>query len=316
MAAASLIIKARIEEVPIIGQSTINAYIRDSADFTSYKPTKYIAGFLSALQTNLGLVNAAINPVTLTSELKVITLRLATNVLALRGTMNLLEGYVADASGLTVAAKDFGISPVRKKVASGDIEGLNLALSTLLTHIANNITALTAVGYTSGAQTALADVKQHIFDDSAAQTTKENARAALVVNNMTVINNFLTDIKSLWDDGKRLYKLSDTTKLKDYTNSAIIARIRNDEAHTLISGNVLNRLGLPEANAKIKARPNDGAKRGKTVKSAADGSYQLKGLRAATYLITVTLKDGHSFALNGDAVTNTTVTLNLQQPAA
>jgi len=315
MSGIKIIITARLEEVPTIGQFTIDSYIRDSGDFSTYKPLKYTAGFLTALQAKAVLVNGIVNPVVLTSELKVITLRLTNSLLGLRNTMNLLEGYVADATGLTVAAADFGISGVRQKVNSGDVEGLNGALSTLLTNVNNNLTALNTAGYPTGAETALAAVKLNIFNDNAAQNVKENARAALVVANIGVINDFLKDIKAIWADGKRQYKISNKTKLKDYTNTAIIKRIRNDELHTLIVGRVLNKLGKIEADAKIKARPSIAGKRGKTVKSDASGKYELKGLRPTTYLITVTLKDGSMFAVNGDAKTNTTVTLDLQQPA-
>ena len=314
-ATVTLIIKGRLEEIPTIGQFTIDSYIRDAADFTAYKPSKYTAGFLTALQTKATNVNAIVNPVVLTSELKVITLSLTNRVLALRGTMNLLEGYVADAVGLTVSASDFGISPVRQKVNSGDVEGLNSVLSTLLTNVNNNLAALNLVGYPTGAETTLATDKQKIFDDNALQNVKENARAALVVANLGVINDFCKDLKAIWADGKRLYKISDKVKLKDYTNSTIIKRIRNDELHTLIVGKVLNKLGKIEADAKIKARPAIAGKRGKTVKSDATGAYELKGLRPTTYLITVTLANGESFAVNGDAVTNKTITLDLVQPA-
>lgn len=304
-----------MEEVPTIGQFTIDSYIRDAGDFAAYKPLKYTAGFLTALQAKAVLVNGIVNPVVLTSELKLITLRLTNNVFGLRNTMNLLEGYVADATGLTVAPADFGISPVRQKVSSGDVEGLNGVLSTLLTNINNNLAALNTVGYPTGAEGVLAAVKLAIFNDNAAQNVKENARAALVVANIGVINDFLKDIKAIWADGKRLYKISNKTKLKDYTNSTIIKRIRNDELHTLIIGKVINKIGKIEKDAKIKARPSIAGKRGKTTKSDASGAYELKGLRPTTYLITVTLANGDSFAVNGDAVTNKTITLDLKQPA-
>ena len=81
MTAVKIIITARIEEVPTIGQFTIDSYIRDAGAFGTYKPLKYTAGFLTALQAKAVLVNGIVNPVVLTSELKVITLRLANNVL-------------------------------------------------------------------------------------------------------------------------------------------------------------------------------------------------------------------------------------------
>ena len=314
MSTTKLIIAGRLDEVPTIGQFTIDAYLRDKTDFATYKPARYTAGFLTDLQAKADAVNGIVNPVVLTGELKVITLKLTNLVLGLRETMNLLEGYVEDAEGLTVAVKDFGISGVRKKINSGDVEGLNLALGTLLTNIGNNIIALTDKGYTAAAQTALKNTKKDIFDNNASQNKKEGERAALVQANKDLINDFLKDVKAIWKDGKRLYKINAKVKLKDYTNTLIIKRIRNDELHTLIVGKVLNKLNKIEGGAKLVARPILIGKRGKTVKSDAKGMFELKGLKPTTYMITVTLANGESFAMNVEAVTNTTVTQDLVQP--
>ena len=136
-----LIIVGRTEEVPIITQMTIDALVADMLAFHGYKPTKYTDDFVEALLLKQEGINAIILPKVLTAELKVITFRLHTNIIGLRNTMNLLEGYVVDANGLTVSVKDFGIKDVRDKISTGDAEGMNGALSFLLINIDNNIAA-------------------------------------------------------------------------------------------------------------------------------------------------------------------------------
>jgi hypothetical protein len=309
-----LIIKARIEEVPTIGQFTIDAANANHADLNAYKPNKYTPAFFTALEGKLALIKQIVNPVVLTSEMKVITVRLTNSVVGLRQTMNLLEGYVADATGLTVAKADFGIKDVRKKVASLDVEGLNNVLSVVITNITNNMDALTAVGYTAAMKTALEATKESIFKDNAEQNEKLEARAELVAANMGQINDFCTDIKDIWADGKRLYNLTDKVKAKLFSNADIIRRIRNDELHTIITGKVLDKNGSVAAAAKIVARPSSEGKRGKTVKSNSIGVYELKGLRPVNYILTVTLKTGGIFVVNADAVTNKSVGLDLKEP--
>ena len=65
----------------------------------------------------MGAIEALINPKQLTGELKVITRRLYNNLdVVLRDRLTILEGYLNQASGLTMAVKDFGVSAVRKKL--------------------------------------------------------------------------------------------------------------------------------------------------------------------------------------------------------
>jgi len=309
-----IIINARIEEVPTFCQFTNASLTRDFTFFSSYKSHKYTAAFMTALTNKQVVVEAIVFPRVLTNQLKVITLRLETNVYKLRNIMNLLEGYVVDAVDLTVAAKDFGISGVRSMVNSMDVEGLNGALSYLLVNINANMDALVAVGYNETDATALSDLKALINEDNTAQNSKEGERAQLVVDNIGKINELLIDIKDIWADGKRLFKINEPVKLPDYTSSAILKRIRHDELHTMIMGKVINALGEKESGAKIQARPALFGKRGKTVKSDANGNYELKGLKPTSYLITVTKKNGSSFIVTADAVTNQTVVKDLVEP--
>jgi len=309
-----LILDCRIDEVTIIGQIIMDCYQRDLADFQAYKPSKYTPDFFTALEAKKGVVAELVNPVVLTGQLKLITLDIAKNVEGLRETMNLLEGYVADASPLTVGVKDFGISGVRKKVNSGDVEGLDGALKTLITNTGDNLTALKEVGYTDDMYAALKATKQSIFDENAAQIVKEDEISALSVNNIGVINDFLKDIKGIMDDGKRMYKTKDAVKLKDYTFADIKKRLRHDELHTLIAGTVKLSSGALAGKVKVVARPSFIGKRGKTAYTNAKGLYELAGMKPTNYTITFIFPGGASYTIQADAITNETVTLDFKQP--
>jgi hypothetical protein len=310
-----LIIRGRIEEVPTMGRFTLDLLGSLLDSFKAYKSVKYTDGYIMALEIKLAAVRSITNPVVLTSELKVITLRLMNNVIGLRLPMNLLEGYVVDATGLTVAPKDFGIKYVRKKVGSRDVEGLDGALSTVITNITNNMAALTAVGYTDAMKTALEKMKTDIANDNAEQNKKLKARANLVANNMGVINDFLRDIKSIWADGKRLFSLTDKAKAKLFSNADMIRRLRNDELHTLIVGTVENSSAGPANKVKVVARPSIEGKRGKTVRTNLEGFYEMKGLRPTSYIITFTMPDGKDYVVSADAKTNETVRVDFKEPA-
>lgn len=309
-----MIIKCRLDEVPIVGQRVIDALKARLADFVAYKSTKYTGDFMTSLDEELQAMSLIINPVVITRELKEITLRMTVNIMGLRVTMNLLEGYIADATDLTVAKKDFGTHDVRKKIVSGDVEGVNGALGLLLTNITNNMPKLTAVGYTPAMKTALEDMRNSIFTDNGEQYKKLEARMKLVRDNITTINAFLSKIKGVMDDGKRLYSINDKDSAKQFTLAYILRMLRNDELHTLISGKVYKGGNETVSKVKVKAKPSVEGKRSKTVTTNTNGYYELRGLKPVNYIITFTYPDGKTFVTNIDAKTNETVTLDFHQP--
>jgi hypothetical protein len=298
--------------VVVLARMTKDNYVRDKLAFEGYKPSKYVPTYATVLDGKITLVEGIIFPKVLTAELKVITQRIINNMLAIRPLLNELEGYVDDATGLTVAPKDFGIKEVRKKITNGDQEGLNGALQYLLTNITNNMTPLTNVGYSLADKTALENLKQDILDDNVAQNNKEEQRAQLRVDNVDVINDLLKDLQGIWKDGKLLFKISNPTKAKDYTLSQLKNRIRAEELKTELTGTVFNITGTPvDKKAKVVARPVGGG-RSKTVYSDKFSKYDMKGLKAVPMLLTVTLADGSVYVVSGTPVTRETVVLDLR----
>lgn len=313
MEKVKLIILGRINEIPTIVQFTLDALSLYFDDFAAYKPSKYTAAYISTLEAKQNEVIQIVNPVVLTAELKLITFNLVKNLEALRMTMNLLEGYVVDASGLTVRVEDFGIKSVRKKISSGDVEGLDGVLSILLNNITNNMAALEAADYTSAKKTELENLKLSIFNGNAAQKRKLSERSELVKNNMDLINNVLADIKSIWTDGKLLYRLPNKERAKLFTNAHIIRNIRNDSRHTKIAGTVTNAENESLSKVKVKARPSTEGKRGKSTRTNIKGYYELKGLQPKNYVITFTLPGGKSYVVAADAKTNEVVVVDFKE---
>lgn len=310
MSQQTLVIRARIEEVPTIAQFTVDSYTRDITDFQTYKPAKYTPGFLSNIQTQITAVNAIINPKQLTAELKLITGRIITNTFAIRPLINKLEGYLADATGLSIAPKDFGLSEVRKAISNDDQERLSSALAFVLQNITNNIGPLTAADYTAEQRTQLTALKTSLDNDNAAQNAKMSARAILVTQNYSIINALAQTVKDIWADGKRLYKISEKTKVKDYTNAKLIARIRQEELRTTVTGTITATEGTL-TGVKLQARPVTGG-RSKTVRPDSNNVYILKGLKPIPYNIRVTATGKEPQLLQVTPITNQTVTLDIR----
>jgi hypothetical protein len=234
-------------------------------------------------------------------------------VIGLRQTMNLLEGYLKEAQGLTLPVKSFGIKDVREKISTLDAEGLDGALKIVLQNIENNMAPLTAVDYTPAMKTALAGKKSAIFAGNAAQKQKLNDRAELVTTNIDKINAVLQIVKGVLSDGTSIYRASNKTKYKLFTLADMIRTIRNDELHTLIAGTVRSSKGELCGKVRVMARPSTDGKRGKTAYTNAKGYYELKGLQPKNYIITITMLGGKVYLLNADAKTNETVVMDFKE---
>ncbi|MEP7169448.1 MAG: carboxypeptidase-like regulatory domain-containing protein, partial [Bacteroidota bacterium] len=280
----TLRIKCRIEELPAIGGFLLDSMNTDLTDFTAFSPD-YDAAFVTAAQSALTGITALIIPKTLTAELKVITLRMYNNMAALPQKIDFLEGYIKRTSGLTVAAKDFGISAVRKANNKGDVEGLVQALNyTLaLAHNAANKPLLQAKGYVVGQQTALTTIMTDLNTDNVAQNAKVNARNTLVTANAGVINAFWDTLTDISDAGKRIYKKSN--KKDDYTIAVLKRRIRNEALKNKMIGSVTS-AGENVNGAKISMKPVLGG-RTRSTKSKASSKYELKSLAATDWIVTV-----------------------------
>jgi len=90
--------KCRIEELPVLGGFLLSSMQGSLADFTAFSPD-YNAGFMTTANADLVAVEALVNPKQITAELKVIMTRMYSNMTALRGKIDLLEGYINRAVG-------------------------------------------------------------------------------------------------------------------------------------------------------------------------------------------------------------------------
>lgn len=284
MAIVELKITCRIEEVPVLGGFLLTSMQVNLADFTGYSPD-YNAAFMTAANADMALIEALINPKQLTAELKVITSRMYTNMTALRGKIDLLEGYIKRATGLTMDKKDFGISTVRAKNNNGDVEGLVAALTYLLSNVSANMVALTAKGYTAAQHTSLTTLKDDLKADNIAQNAKMNDRNNKVIANYGAINAFWDKIVDISDAGKRIYKTAAPNKVDDFTMSKLKARIRQEQNNTLFVGKVTSG-GSPLNGAKIEMKPLAGGRK-RVGRTKATGKFEITSMEAGDYQVTV-----------------------------
>ena len=277
-------IPVRLDEVITFGSFVLASYVTNLSDFTDYS-SEYTAAYGTAVGNELKLVSGLIVPKQLNSELKVITQRIYLNQATVATSMNLLEGYINRAVGLTIAAKDFGIKAVRKSNRSGDIEGLGTALDNLNKNVKVpvNMTALIAKGYSAAKEIAFETLISSLKGDNTAQNSKINEREVLVKNNHVAVNTIWAKINDICDAGKRIYSKGADESKKQFTISTIKKRMRNDAKKTGVSG------ATNEPKARIEFKPlTVGRKR--VVTTSTKGAYDLKGITPGEYLATLIVK--------------------------
>lgn len=281
-------IQCRIGELPVLGSFLITTLQTNLSAISGVYPA-FDAPFITQANADMAAIEALINPSQLTGELKVITRRLYTNMdVVLRDRLTILEGYLNQATGLTMAVKDFGVSNVRKRIAINDVEGASNTFNTLLQNVAvvANMTALTAKGYTAAQHTANVTLRNDLKNDNVAQNTKMNDRNNLVTVNVAKFNLFWTKIKSIADAGKRVMKITTPNKVDDFTMAVLKRRIRQERNNTRMNG-LVTASSVKVKDAKIEMKPLLGGRR-RTGKSKASGAYEILSMEPGDYLVSVT----------------------------
>ena len=309
MAPVVLKIQCRVEELPVLGGFVLSSMQGSLADFTGFSPD-YNAAFMTTANADLATIEGLINPKQLTKELKVITKRIYANQTLLRSKIDFLEGYINRATGLTMDKKDFGISEVRKKNNSGDIEGLIGAMSFLITNvsIATNLTALTAKGYSNAQNTALIALKDAFKADNIAQNNKVNDRNNKVIANYAKLNAFWDKVMDINDAGKRIYKATAPNRLDDFTMAKLKARIRQERNNTRFEG-VVTSGGSALKGASVELKPLAGGRR-RVTKTKATGAFEIISMEAGDYTVTVSATGKTSVTDEITIVTGTPLQMN------
>lgn len=281
MAVIPLRTRCRINELSPFGLFVYNSYVKNQADFEVFSPI-YTVLYGTNMELDRKAIDALINPVQMTGELKVITQRIYSNQVLVAKAIDFLEGYADRATGLTEASKDFGFSKVRQANNSGDIEAVVKNVRSVGQVADKNMAALTAEGYSAAKQTTLLGLADTLETENAAQNSKIDDRKSLVSDNHVAFNSYWDSINDLCDIGKKLYKEKTNENRDQYVVSTVLGRMRSDAAKTAVSGNT-------DARARIELKPlTTGRKR--VGKADANGDYAIKGIAVGEYQATKTVK--------------------------
>ena len=281
MAVIPFKMRCRLDELSPFGLFVYNSYSKQQAEFEDYSP-KYTVLYGTSVELDRKAIDALINPVQLTSELKKVTQRIYSNQVTVASFIDHLEGYANRATVLTIASKDFGFGKVRTANNSGDIEAVVKNIRTVATNAANNMAALIAQGYTAAKQTALKDLADTLETDNASQNSKIDDRHKLVSENHVAINAYWDKIVDLCDVGKILYKEVTNENRPQFVIRTVLGRMRSDAAKTAVTGTA-------DAGSKIVFKSLTGG-RSRVAYANAKLEYAVKGIAVGEYQATRIVK--------------------------
>jgi hypothetical protein len=219
--------KCRAEELPFLAEYARDNFIRDQSDFINNSP-EYSENFLLKYDPQLKLVKEAVATSMLIAEQKAITGRIAKHYKSARNWVNKVENYAKKAgTTLNSSIEDFGFKGLRNEINMKNDEGTIKKFGELLQHADANKAALEAKGFTTAVRTSLKDFIDAFETDIKSQTRKIDERKDLVKGNnkeFTTLWNMVND--DILETGKVIYKELNKEKVKDYTYTELIKKIR------------------------------------------------------------------------------------------
>jgi len=217
------------EELPVVCRFVGLSLERDMTTFTTYSPI-FDAAYLEGYRAKILAAEELIAPKSETVELKLITEHSYATLDGLIGPINYLEGYISLAGKkVPITAADFGLAQLRKSCRSRDVEHVLASLRTVNGNIKKYKTELTAKGLTDELAAKFSDALLVLADDSDKRYKLVSNRAALVQSNMEQLNELNAQLVEICDIGKILFKQTDKAKLKDYTFTQLMKKVRRTE---------------------------------------------------------------------------------------
>ncbi len=217
----------KAEEVPAIAGFMMNSLRIDMTDFSAYSPT-FSDTFLTSLENQRNVCGELLKTTSIVGQLKLITQQLRKKTATLRSMLNLTEGYLALADPkLDMQIKDFGLKGIRKKISQGNVEGIILDTTTLISSLKRNQVSLEHVGMKSSFTDDLLNLQAEMTYLNETQNGKMSERSRLSDANIKEFNKLWGMIELITKSARAMYRGVDDVKLKDYTISNLIKKAKN-----------------------------------------------------------------------------------------
>jgi hypothetical protein len=220
----------RMENIPVIGGFVITRVESDLPEIHEAAPD-VDQEYLDGLKAQKLVVAGLVRPWEKTTEMKEVTKRIRETLQSMRPKLNLLEIKLKRAEDQLQKSLDaFGLTPLRKQIKKGNVEGVLSALVVTLHEVDANMAALTPKGFTPAMRQWFTTVQAALSADNDLQNVKIDERGELTLENKVTISDFWKGISGLMGIGRLLYK-DNPVKLKEYTFAVLHRRVQAEYKH-------------------------------------------------------------------------------------
>jgi hypothetical protein len=213
-------------ELPVMCGYVAFSLKRDAEEFNRYSP-KFNAEYIADFETKTSAVSELLSPVLETAELKGITTRMYAVINGLLDPLNRVKGYLKLAKDtVPVSATDFGLTLLRKKVSTKDAKGILQGLQLVNANLQKYKEPLSAQGLTEELISVFTTSAGFIAADNQKPYEIVSRRKDLVRTNVGLLNDLYKQLSEIMEVGKILYKGNNIVKLKEYTFSELLKKVR------------------------------------------------------------------------------------------
>ena len=218
----------KTEEVPVVARYVLNSLRVDLTDFRNFS-SMYSEELITSVEAQKNVCSELIKTSAITGQLKLITQQLNEKANTLRISLNPLEGYlILGSKELDIQVADFELKRIRKNIASGNMEGVIQDVTTLISNLKRNGTALANVGMNAQIIDDLQAIAANIRVLNEAQHLKESERSRMLDSNQKEFNKMWKMITMITKSAQAIYRGVNNVKLKEYTISNLIKKAKNN----------------------------------------------------------------------------------------
>ena len=205
----------------------LDSFTADRADFAAVSATDFSAAFGTAAQAARQRIKGATGGALRAGGTAQTTGRLYENLEKLKPLLDRLDIRLGllPASGLTVAAKKFGLKTLRDRINARDAEAVSRALVVLAQALADNQAALLTKGHTAADTAQLAALHAAIDADNAAQNTGFNANIGSTSAEDADYQALDVMLGKIMRTGRLLYK-TNKQKRRQYEAASLLKRVQ------------------------------------------------------------------------------------------
>lgn len=217
--------------VPMALRMALKSWHNDQEAFKAFAPGVFTNSFETETETKIVNYEQLLKATDVRKQQKSVTvLSIPASLKELQLLLNSIDGYLHLAgTALDMQLNDFGLDKVRTAIHDKEVATVVATSNSLLIHLRRNEAVLTTKGMKADTLTTFAAKVTELQNLKNEQNELKNKTGRVASANIAEANELWDTLTTICDAGAALYKGVDSVKLREYTISAILKRIKNPQ---------------------------------------------------------------------------------------